>query len=67
MSQFPSDVQEQLSVAFNRGWIQGVMNSGYQIHDIGMARGREIPGPWYGAELQEVAKRSYPAIKVKFK
>ncbi|WP_462163192.1 RHS repeat domain-containing protein [Pseudoalteromonas xiamenensis] len=67
MSQFPSDVQEQLSVAFNRGWIKGVMNSGYQIHDIGMAKGRELPGPWYGAELQEVAMRRYPTIKVKFK
>ena len=67
MSQFPSDVQEQLSVAFNRGWIKGVMNSRYQIHDIGMAKRRELPGPWYGAELHEVAMRRYPTIKVKFK
>ncbi|MDX3775786.1 hypothetical protein QE250_16865, partial [Chromatiaceae bacterium AAb-1] len=67
MSQFSSDIQEQISVAFNRGWINGVMNSGYQIHDIGMAKGRTLPGPWYGAELHEVARRRYPTTTVKFK
>ncbi|KKK92240.1 hypothetical protein LCGC14_2704920, partial [marine sediment metagenome] len=67
MSQFPSHVQEQLSVAFNRGWINGVMNAKYQIHDVQMAKGRSLPGPWYGAELQEVAWRHYPTTKVNLK
>ncbi|MFC4701518.1 hypothetical protein ACFO4O_15255 [Glaciecola siphonariae] len=40
--------------------INGVMDASYQIHDIGFAKGRaNVPGPWYGAELQEVARRQY--------
>jgi RHS repeat-associated protein len=68
MKQFSSGVQEAISVSFNRGWINGVMNAKYQIHDVGFARGRDnVPGPWYGAELQEVARRNYPTYKVRIK
>jgi hypothetical protein len=68
MKQFSSGVQEAISVSFNRGWINDAMNAKYQIHDVGFARGRDnVPGPWYGAELQEVARRNYPTYKVRIK
>ncbi|MFC4701514.1 hypothetical protein ACFO4O_15230 [Glaciecola siphonariae] len=61
-------VQQAISVSFNRGWINGVMDAKYQIHDIGFAKGRgNVPGPWYEAELQEVTRRQYQTHKLRIK
>ena len=68
MKSFSGQMQQQISIAFNGGWLNGVMNAGYQIHDIGRDRSRRGPmSPWYAAERQEIARRKYPTISVNMK
>ncbi|MDC2890814.1 hypothetical protein [Psychrosphaera algicola] len=61
MNSFSKSVRDQISVAYNRGWVNGIMNSGFRIVDIGRAmdyRNKPI-SEWYKAELKEIAKRQY--------
>ena len=62
-SQFSEPFRHFLSIQGNRGWINGVMNSGYQIHDIGPVTGQS---PWYAMEVMETEIRGYPRIHVSY-
>ncbi len=64
MSQFSVQMKQSLSLEFNRGWINGVMDTGFQIHDIGRVTGNS---PWYQLELREINRRNYPRIPIKVK
>jgi hypothetical protein len=37
---------------------------GFTIYDIGLPKGMTDLGPFYKAELEEIAKRLYPTIKI---
>jgi hypothetical protein len=52
----------------NRKWINDRMDEGCTIYDCGPAPGRanypSPTSPYYQMELDEIAKRSYPVIRV---
>lgn len=57
-----SELQKRFSVAFNEGWINGVMAANLDIVDIGRSvnyRDREV-SYYYRAERQLIENRSYP-------
>jgi hypothetical protein len=51
-------------VARSRRWINEKMNKGVTIYDIDLPRGMTDLGDFYKAELEEIAKRVYPTIKI---
>lgn len=56
-----SDLHERISIAYNRGWINGVMDAGMKVVDIGRSknyRGQPV-SKWYQEEVKEVGRRSY--------
>lgn len=63
--QFTGSEKDSVLLSFNKGWVNGIMNAGYEIHDMGGLAGGDTLGPWYGSELQEVSNRRYPTVKVR--
>ena len=49
---------EEVSLEFNRQWINAAMDAGYMIYDIG-PKEDQINSKFYGLEIQEIIGRNY--------
>jgi uncharacterized protein RhaS with RHS repeats len=63
--------QEEISMEFNRKWINKKMDEGCTIFDLGIDPTRDLDGrgrsPYYAMEKAEIAKRRYPVMKARIK
>lgn len=65
MYSFSERVRDSISIEYNRGWIVGVMNSGFIVVDIGRSINRRNNpiSVWYKVELQVIGRARYPNLE----